>query len=257
VPSRQSKKEILNGRKLACFFVNENNYQIKLEHFEGPLDLLLQLIEEEKLDISKVSLSKVADQFIQYINSAEEMNPEEVADFLLIASKLLLIKSKILLPNLEIDDEEASDLEKQLKIYKEYYEASKKIESLIRKKHFSFSREKPIRVITPKFSPPKDFFIETMKQLFTEVLKSIEPIVNLPKDIIKRTISINEKIKHIRDMILEKVTFSFKKLIGQGSNKLEIIVSFLALLELVKQRNIMVEQTGIFEEIEIKKYESR
>lgn len=234
--------------------MTDNIYQFKLEQFEGPLDLLLQLIEEEKMDITKVSLAKVTDQFIEYINNSEYMNSDEVADFLVVASKLLLIKSKILLPNLDIDDEEASDLEKQLKIYKEYFEASQKIESLIRKRRFTFAREKPIRVITPKFSPPKDFGLEQMQAMFLGVLKSIEPIVNLPKDVIKRTISINEKIRQISNMILEKVTFSFKKLIGKNSNKLDIIVSFLALLELVKQRNIVVEQVGIFEEIEIKKY---
>jgi len=217
------------------------------------LDLLLQLIEQEELDITKVSLAKVTNQFIEYVNSAGELNPDEVADFLLVASKLLLIKSKILLPSLNINDEEASDLEKQLKIYKEYYEASKVIEGLIKKKCFAFAREKPIRVFTRKFSPPKKLRLEDLKIIFLDVLKRIEPIVNLPRDVIRKTMTIAEKINQIKNYILKKVSFGFRKLLNNGGNKTEVIVSFLAMLELVKQRVIEVRQKEMFEEIEIRK----
>ncbi|MBU1037226.1 segregation/condensation protein A [Patescibacteria group bacterium] len=236
--------------------MNNSNYQVKLEHFEGPLDLLLHLIEEEELNITQISLAKVTDQFIEYINTAEEMNPEEVADFLVVASKLLVIKSRILLPSLEIEDEGASDLEKQLRIYKEYYQASKVIESLIKKENFTFAREKPIRVLTPKFSPPKNLKLADLKDIFISLLKNLEPIVNLPKDIIRKTISISEKIQQIKSFILEKVSFSFKKLLNNGGTKVEVIVSFLAMLELIKQRSIEVKQNDLFEEIEIKKVQS-
>ncbi len=230
-----------------------STYNIELEYFEGPLDLLLKLIEGQELDITQISLAKVADQFIEYVNGSEEMNPEEVADFLVIASKLLLIKSKALLPALEIDDEEASELEQQLKIYKEYYEASKVIESLIQRKHFTFAREKPIRVFTPKFSPPAGLRLKDLGLIFQEVLKRLEPIVNLPKDIIQKTITITEKINQIKNYILEKVSFSFRKLLNNGSTKTEVIVSFLAMLELVKQKTISVSQSEMFEEIEIRR----
>ena len=230
-----------------------DSYKIQLEHFEGPLDLLLQLIEKEEMDITQVSLAKVTDQFLEYVNNSEEMNPEEVADFLLVASKLLLIKSKILLPGIEIDDEEATDFEKQLKIYKEYFEASKKIELLLKQKSFSFSREKPIRVFTQKFSPPEKIKAEDFKILYLELLKKLEPIVNLPKDVIRRTISISEKIKQIKDFILSQVNFNFRKLLSNGGSKTEVIVSFLAMLELVKQKTITVDQVAMFEEIEIRK----
>ena len=232
--------------------MNEISYKVKLEHFEGPLDLLLNLIENDELDITKVSLAKVTDQFIEYVNNSQDLNSDEVADFLLVASKLLLIKSKILLPSLNIDDEEASDLEKQLKIYKEYYEASKVIENLIRKKRFVFAREKPIRVFMRKFCPPGKLKLEDLKIIFIEVLKKIEPIVNLPQSVIKRTITIAEKIQQIQKMILSKISFTFKNLLF-NKNKTEIIVSFLAMLELVKQRTIEVEQGGMFAEIEIRK----
>jgi len=233
--------------------MTNDSYKIRLEHFEGPLDLLLQLIESEELDITKVSLAKVTDQFLEFINEAQDLNPEEVADFLVVASKLLLLKSKILLPSLAIDDEEATDLEHQLKIYKEYYEASKLIETMIKKKQFTFTREKPIRVFTPRFSPPEKLKIEDLRSIFIDLLKKLEPIVNLPKDVIRKTISISEKIRQIKDFILSQVAFSFKKLLNNGGNKTEVIVSFLAILELVKQKTIEVSQSRMFEEIKIRK----
>jgi len=232
-----------------------SNYKIKLEEFEGPLDLLLQLIENQEMDITKVSLARVADQFMEYVNQAESLNPGEVADFLVVAAKLLLIKSKILLPGLKLEDEEEGDLERQLKIYREYYEASKVIEKMIGQKRFSFAREKPIRVFTPRFSPPKSLKLGELGLIYREILVRLEPIVNLPKDVIKKTISIRDKIRCISELILSKVSFGFKHLLGKSSNKTEIIVSFLAVLELVKQKTIIVEQSGMFEEINIKRVE--
>jgi len=233
-----------------------SNYQIKLEEFEGPLDLLLKLIEGQELDITKVSLSKVADQFITYVNQAVDLHPGEMADFLVVSSKLLLIKSKVLLPSLDIDDEEASSLEKQLKIYKEYYEASKLIRQKLREPNFMFTRSKAIRVFTPRFSPPKDLKAQMMSEIFAKALSRLEVVVNLPKKMIKKTISIKEKIRHISELILSKVSFSFKQLLSSGQGKTEVIVSFLAVLELVKQKTLEVEQEGgLFSDIMVKKIE--
>ncbi|MDP2586414.1 MAG: ScpA family protein [Candidatus Komeilibacteria bacterium] len=228
-------------------------YKIQLEAFEGPLDLLLKLIEDEELDITKVSLAKVTDQFIQYVNLAEQMRPGEMADFLVVASRLLLIKSKVLLPALQLDEEDEGTLEKQLKIYKEYYEAAKKIRLMLKGENFLFSRLKPIQVFTPKFIAPVGLNGSRLAEIFAKALLRLEPIVNLPQAMIRKTISIREKIMHITEMILHKVTFSFKQLIGAGHDRTEVIVSFLAILELVKQRTLDVEQGELFAEINIKK----
>src|SRR3989344_5157057 len=104
-------------------------HSFRLEQFEGPLDLLLQLIEQQELDITTVSLAKVTDQYLQYLEELERIVPEEVADFLLVASKLIYLKSKYLLPDLAVADEQDSgDLERQLKMYRQFYEASKVME---------------------------------------------------------------------------------------------------------------------------------
>ncbi|MCG2686919.1 segregation/condensation protein A [Candidatus Parcubacteria bacterium] len=222
----------------------------KLEKFEGPLDLLLQLIESADLDITEVSLSQVADQFMKYLAAVEDKNPEELADFLVVASRLLLIKSRILLPNLHIEDEsEAIELETQLKIYKEYYEASKKIENILAEKKVLFVRNKIPIDIEVIFNPPKNLEGDKLKKIFLEVIKEIEPIIKLPKKSMLKVVSIKEKIEYIKNKILSGINLSFSDLIKESKTRTEVIISFLSVLELVKQRDVVVKQEKMFEEI--------
>jgi len=108
-------------------------HKIKIEDFEGPLDLLLQLIEKQKMDINQISLAKVTEQYIHFIESSDGISPGELADFLVIAAKLLLIKSRSLLPYLESEDEDSGfELEKQLKMYKLFAEAAERVRSILR-----------------------------------------------------------------------------------------------------------------------------
>lgn len=226
------------------------DYKIETESFSGPLDLLLQLIEGQELDITKISLAKVADDYLKYIEAAEMINPEELADFLLVAAKLILIKSKALLPNIELEEE--GDLEIQLKLYKEFLEASKVIEAMIRKRKFSYSREKLPQGIGPEFNPPKKLTPTKMVEIFRLVLDRLEPIVKLPERTLKRVINIEEKIRHIREYITQKIQTTFREIVGRG-DKADAIVNFLALLELVKQRTLVMDQNDLFGEITVKK----
>lgn len=228
-------------------------HQVQLEQFEGPLDLLLQLIEKQKLQITEISLAKVTDQYLNYIDQSGNIASEEVADFLLIASKLIYLKSKYLLPNLELENDlEADDLEKQLKIYRQYYEASKYIDKLWAKNRVSYTRQVVFKLEQEQgFNPPPNLKLEMMSQLFHDVLSRIEKIVNLPKRIIAKAVSIAEKIKHIKDLIKSSQKISFSSLLKDKKNKMEAIVSFLAMLELVKQRDIVVSQDGLFTELNL------
>ncbi|MFA6098749.1 MAG: segregation/condensation protein A [Patescibacteria group bacterium] len=229
------------------------SYKIKLEQFEGPLDLLLQLIEQEKLDITELSLAKVTFQYLEYLNNEKDIATEELADFLVIAAKLLLIKSRLLLPQLEIEDEEGIDLESQLKIYREFYEASKVLTKMIGKKKFLFPRERMVIRIEKIFNPPKTLTAEKMKEIFSQVLHGLEVWVNLPQEVLIKTISIKERIANIQSMISQQATLRFGELLRSTNSKTEIIVTFLALLELVKQRTITVVQESVFDEIVIKR----
>ncbi len=233
-------------------------HQISLESFEGPLDLLLQLIERNKLQITEISLAQVTDQYLAYIENQDSLPSAEVADFLLIASKLIYLKSRYLLPDLNLGDEdEVGSLERQLKIYRQYYEASKKINRLYNsKKRYAFIRSVSYkRALSQEFRPPANISLKIMSSLFKDVLGSVNRIVNLPKVVMARAMSIGEKIGHLRDMIKSSRNFDFSRLIKDKKDKVEIVVSFLAMLELVKQKEIVVNQNEMFGNLNIKKSE--
>jgi len=231
--------------------------KVKVEHFEGPLDLLLQLIEEQKLEITKVSLAQVTEQYIQVLNQStqDQIDTEELADFLVVAARLLLIKSKALLPFLEWgdDEEEGEELTKQLKIYKEYLEAMKGIQEIISKKHFSFSRSKLLVGKEIGFAPPPKLTKNKLRDTFADVIKDLDPLLNLPTEVVRKTVNIQEKISQIRSRIFKEASTRFSDILKEAKDKTEIIVSFLALLELVKQKTIIVKQDNNFEDITIEK----
>ncbi len=227
-------------------------YYIKLEQFEGPLDLLLKFIEEEKLKINEISLAYIANRYLEYLNQAKNLSLEELADFLTVAAKLILIKSRSLLPTL-IFEEDEDNLEKQLKIYKEYYDASKKIEILSRQSRQSFCRLKPFRLQEVKFIPPPKITLELFSETFAAVLKNLDFLQVMPQAAMEKTINITEKIELIKKIILKNISVNFKKLLKESQNKTEMIISFLAVLELVKQQVVIVKQENLFAEIYLQK----
>ncbi|MBI3115671.1 MAG: segregation/condensation protein A [Candidatus Kerfeldbacteria bacterium] len=228
---------------------------IRVEKFEGPLDLLLELIEAEKLDITDVSLAQVAEQFIVSLQQVGQKNPEELADFLVVAAKLILIKSRVLLPYLEAaEDDDSRDLERQLKMYKVYFDAAKALRKLLRKKRVLYPRQQlpPL----PVFTPPTRLEVSMLHETFQTVLNRLEPVIRLPREIIVRTLNLQEKIRAIRERVLAETSLNFSRLLDESRSKVDVIVTFLALLELVKQRTIAVVQDGMFQEIAIVRAEA-
>ncbi|MFH1621395.1 MAG: segregation/condensation protein A [Patescibacteria group bacterium] len=228
----------------------------KIESFEGPLDLLLQLIEAEELDISLVSLASVAEQFVSYINENKNIPLEEVADFLVVAARLMYMKSKLLFPTL-IDQEleDGPDLETQLKRYKAFVEASKRLDELWKSQSRSFVRSRrPIKQHEIRFLPPADLVSEVLKDAMHRIIARLEPLRDLPQTSIRRAVSIQDKIKSLFEKIRNQAKTTFQIFIGRRADKIEVIISFLALLELVKQRFVNVSQVAIFEDIEIEEH---
>jgi len=230
------------------------------EKFSGPLGLLLSLIETEEMDITEINLAKIADQYVNYIRQAGDINPEEMADFLVVAAKLLFIKSKALLPYLYTaeEEEEIDDLEKQLRMYKEFVEASKKIKEIIEQKHFLFLppliKNRRHQFNLPVFSPPVKLTAPELHSIFLKIVSSLEKKQEekLPEETLEPKINIEEKIMLIKKMLLDKIKFSFSKLLQAAQTKTEIIVSFLAVLELAKQKELVFEQTELFSEIHVR-----
>lgn len=231
-------------------------HAIKLEQFEGPLELLLQLIQDQKLDITTVSLANVADQYLDYIHAQASWDPDELADFLVVAAKLIFIKSKVLLPNLDLGEEEgdALALEHQLKMLKLYLEAATRVNAILHKRRVAFAREKlPRNLLPTHFFPPPNLAVTTLPGLFQKILERIAVFLPLPKSLIAKAISLEETIRSIRDHLMERLETSFHNLVGVGRTKTDIIVNFLAILELVKQRMVMVRQDQLFHDIHIEK----
>lgn len=230
---------------------------IRTEKFEGPLGLLLKLIEKEEMDITEISLAKIADQYIDYLNNSERLNPEETADFLVVASRLLLLKSKAILPYLLPEEEqEIAELERQIKIYQEFALAAKEVEKILVQRNFTFSRSFDLKNILAGsriFSPPGKLKVADLAEALREFLGKIKPREKLEEKKLEITVTIEEKIAAIQKMLINRLKLSFGQLLSQTGNKTEAIVSFLALLELVKQRQVVVDQTDLFQDIFINK----
>ncbi len=230
----------------------------RVEQFEGPLDLLLQLVEQEELDISHVSLAKVAEQFVEYVQQSSQIPPEELADFLVVAAKLMYIKSKLLIPELhDTELEEGPDLESQLREYQRFVAASKEVDVRWRAGHRSFVRiGMPLKLVPSGFVPPLEVTLEVLHATMRRVIARLEPIIRLPQTSIERAVSIQDKIRDLFDRVRSQAKTSFHAFVAGSLGRTEAIVSFLALLELVKQRFVRVDQRNLFHDIAITAHES-
>lgn len=228
-----------------------DSFTIKTEVFEGPLDLLLTLIEKKKLFINDISLSRVTDDFISHIQKTENIPMGDSANFILIASTLLLIKSKSLLPALTLTEEEEEgihDLEIRLKIYQRIKEASQGINNIFAKNIiFPQSQSHPI---SPVFSPQEGMNLLSLAQIIKDIIKSLPKRESIPKAIVKKVISLEETIDNLTKRITQGLKMRFSEFSGGNKGeRVNIIVSFLAMLELVKQGVIRVSQENNFEDI--------
>ena len=229
--------------------------RVKVHQFEGPLDMLLQLIEQEKLNITEISLAHVTEQFLAYIRAPNNLKPQDLADWLVVAAKLLVIKSRVLVPSLELSPEEqqdATDLAWQLYQYKCYKEVARHLKGVDAMQMQSFGRE-AVFAEKVSFYPDPAANIPALRDTMKYLAKTLEDIVSLPKKVLEEVVTITEKIEHLQRILSEKVEMKLRDLVANAKNKTEIIVTFLALLELVKQKILTVEQESIFADITIKK----
>ncbi len=256
----------------------DSPYSVKTHIFEGPLDTLLSLIEKRKLFINDISLAQVADDYIAYIKSLEDfpLTTNEVSDgrrantrlaiadsahFILIASTLVLIKSKSLLPNLTLTEEEQDsieDLEARLREYQKFKALSLHLKERfgIHTEYFRLpSKEKKI-----VFTPDKQTSVARIREVIFSVIAQIPKKEFIPKTVVQKIISLEEMIHDLTNRITSSIKMSFKDFSGiKGTkdevmtkeNRVYVIVSFLAMLELVKQGIIRVKQDSDFHDIEM------
>ena len=235
------------------------NYHIKHEHFEGPLDLLLNLIEKRKLFISDFSLSKVADDYIEHIRRFEEYPMNDVANFLLIASTLVLIKSKTILPQLSLTSDEEGDiddLKKRLAMYELFRNLAADMKTAYGKSVIYERSGRP--ELVPVFAPDAKITITGVSDGVIAVISALPKKISLPKAIVRKVISLDEMMSRLATRVTSALKTSFAqfsryekgKPVGK-EQKVEVIVSFLAMLELVKQGVVHVTQHEDYGDIDI------
>ena len=232
-------------------------YKIKTANFEGPFGVLLNLVEERKLFINDLSLAQVTEDYLKYLNTLSNASPAEISSFVVVAATLILIKSKSLLPNLNLTSEEEGDirnLEDRLKLFELYARLGINIKNMFGKKIIFAPLERKNETLV--FLPDDRITKESMMIFARDILGRIPKKVFLPEVEVKKVVSIEEMIGKLTERIQKSLKMNFKDFAGSAQNKEEkiiVIVGFLAMLELVRQGMLYVAQKNNFEDIIIMK----
>lgn len=237
-----------------------NKYEIKIENFEGPLDLLCHLIEKNKLDIFEIKISDITDQYIEYINQMEKMNLEVTSEFLIMASTLLYLKSKTLLPKETEDEEELTEEELLQRIidYKKYKEISKKLKEFYEvnsKRIFKL----PDTVELPKQQLDREYNKELIPETYARIIEKNRTRINknaknIEKIAITETFTVGSKVKDMYRELIRNKRFVFNKLFSlKKHNKNEVITAFSGLLEMSRRSKVLTQQEELFGDITVTK----
>ena len=231
---------------------NSSSYIVETDIFDGPLDLLLMLIEKSELDITKLSLAKVTDQYLLYLSGLEQKSPDDLSEFLIIAAKLIQIKSEYLLPRpIELPEQEedlGQALANQLRIYREIKKAalwlSQRNDSHLRS---YLNTKNNYQIVTKvdmtglELSDLVNAYLTIFEQ--PKEIAALGTVITIPK------ITIRRKIQSILDMLTQYKSTSFNQILNFDYSRINTIVAFLALLELIKQDFVNIQQTSLFSEI--------
>lgn len=235
-------------------------YQVKVENFEGPLDLLCHLIDKNKMNIYDIKISEITDQYLEYINKAEEMNLEVTSEFLIMASTLVYIKSKGLLPKQEEAEEELTEEQLIARIieYKKYKEITKKL----RENYNEFSGrffKLPEEIKLPKQKLEKEYTNTVIPQIYTGLVDRNKNRLNQNAENIKKiaitdTYTVASKVKEMFKELIRKPKFVFNKLYSLSKcNKIEVVTAFTGLLELTRRDKVIATQEELFGDIVVEK----
>jgi segregation and condensation protein A len=231
-----------------------SDYTIHTDLYEGPLDLLLDLIIKAELDITRLSLAKVTDQYLAYLEKIQETSAVEVSGFLVVAAKLVQIKSEALLPRPpqreEGEEDPAESLARQLKIYRQVKHTARWLQSLEERGQHSYIRLAPPPIIDETLElngiTVADL-VEYLKALyrFEEEASPITSVVTIPR------VTIKNKIEDLILQLRKNQHLTYHTMLPKRYNRIEAVVLFLAILELVKQNYVIAEQKGLFSDIDI------
>ncbi len=236
----------------------ETEYKVRLEIFEGPLDLLLYLIKRDELDIYDISLERITKQYLEYLQAFKELNIDVAGEFVVMAANLIYLKSRSLLPvdqqPPEEDVDEADprwDLIRQLIEYKKFKEAAAQLQTRELQQERTFARVG--EGMTPETAPFPlgEVGIFQLINAFQNVLKRLDAREAL-REIFGENFTVSDKIEWILQRVGAGRALRFTELFEQAASRVEIVVTFLALLELIRLKQVRAMQKNIFEEIEIR-----
>lgn len=227
-------------------------FAIKTEVFEGPMELLIELVEKRKLLINDISLAEVTDEYMQAVATMQEMSLPNTAQFVALAATLLLIKSKSLLPVLDLSSEEEAsieDLEERLKLYQIYRNAAEEVQGLFGKNN----------LYEPEYTPPSDPLFVTdeytqvnaLEEAMFRVLNNLPRNEPKPKAKVRPTISLEEMMNNLQRRIEKQIKTRFSEIRAAETEHKNVIVGFLAILELFKQGNVIITQSARFDDIHL------
>jgi len=234
--------------------VLKTQYVIQLPVYEGPLDLLLDLIRKAELDITKVALAQITDQYLGYLAEASRHDLSDLSSFLIIAAQLLQIKSEALLPRppeREVGEEDpGDDLARQLIAYKKYKQVAELLSAREKSGLRTYLRISARPQVKQVLSV-EEYQVEDLLHAYLETLATQPRAISLGKVVMPQVVKILDRIRIIVDELRIKGRTTFRYLLSSAKSRLEIVVSFLAILELVKQHQVHVHQSERFGEIEI------
>lgn len=229
-------------------------YLLKIDNFEGPLDLLCHLIDKNKMDIYDINLSEITDQYIEYLKKQEELNLEIASEFLVMASTLLYLKSKKLLPKQEDEEEELTEEELIRRIieYKKFKEISKKLkENYLEYSNRYYKLQEEIKL--PKQKLEKEYEKNTIPDIYSNLVKRNEEKVNqnaknIEKIAITDNYTVASKVKEMYKVLIKQKRFIFNKLFSINKrNKQEVVTAFSGLLELSRRNKVETDQKDFSE----------
>ena len=233
------------------------SYKIKLEIFEGPLDLLLYLVKKDHLNIYDIPITQVTDQYLQYIELMRLLDLNIAGEFLVMAATLLQIKSKMLLPAEESQDQEEevdprAELVRRLLEYEKFKEIAEDLRQKEESQQQIFKRSKTQDISELPQEPKDSYFEASIFDLISAFSKAMEDV---PKEIfyevIKDEFTVEEKVHQILHLLLVRESIAISELFSQAKNKIEIVITFLSVLELIRLKEIIARQKGLFDDIEI------
>ena len=237
-----------------------NKYAIKIDNFEGPLDLLCHLIDKNKMDIYDIKINEIADQYIEYLNQMEEMNLDIASEFIMMASTLIYLKSKSLLPKQEEAEEELTEEELIQRIieYKKYKEIIKKLKVNYEEnsKIYLGTRE---NIELPKQEIEKEYEKDLIPNLYKTLLEKNEEKINknaenIEKIAITDNYTVASKVKEMFKALIKNNKFVFNKLFSlKEHNKQEVVTAFSGLLEMSKRDKVNTKQEDLFKDIIVEK----